>query len=151
MSDRRLVERCVLPAVLRVVATGLHKAMEPTGADLAPALELLDKAIGEPLIDSPAGRRVKLARRARRLTQVATGPLVDQPLVVQYLAAARWIQGLAERGAIEVGSASPFAEAWDQLAAVMGLIEDKLDEVESEAVALAGRIEAAVQADGYFL
>ena len=151
MSDRRLVERCALPAVLRVVATGLHKAMEPTGADLTPVLDLLDKAIGEPLIDSPVTRRVKLARRARRLTQVATGPLVDQPLVVQYLAAARWIQGLAERGAIEVGSASPFAEAWDQLAAVMGLIEDKLDEVESEAVALAGRIEAAVQADGYFL
>ena len=58
--------------------------------------------------------------------------------------------GMTERGFICVGAASPFAQAWDIMADVLGALDDKFDALAEEAAAGAIKLGEALRREGLF-
>ena len=119
-SDRQLIERVLIAAMMGVIVASMKRSAENDGEGELPILdraqELLTKAMGEPLLDLPPDRVSKLLRRAMRLTETGMRANFERPLGLQYLIVAFWTQALAERGIITIGSESCFSEAWEIMA-----------------------------------
>ena len=150
-NDRSITERVVLPALLQVVARGIADMLKDQPAlDFSEPIKLLDAAVHEPLTGLPPDRRAKLGLRGKRVTSAACRPLVGHSLVVQYLGVAYMIQELVARDVVTVGQDSDFARAWDMLAEVMLVIEDRINENDAAGREVASRIAGVLAAEGLF-
>lgn len=132
-TDRQIIERLLIPALMQVVVIGLQRSLGENAAVLDPITTLLGEALREPVVDLPPERVAKLARRSKRVTTQAMTAVTDKVMGVQYLAIARFTADLTEQGVLIVGSESPFAQAWDMMAEVIGLGWDELEKCETEA------------------
>ncbi len=154
VSDRRLTERVVIPAMLGVIVASMKRSAENDGEGELPILdrvqELLTEAMGEPLLDLPPDRVSKLLRRAMRLTETEMRPNFERPLGLQYLIVAFWTQALAERGIVAIGSESCFSEAWEIMAKVMSTAWDELEKLEEIAKRGARELGESLERQGYF-
>ena len=153
-SDRRLIERVLIAAMMAVIVASMKRLSEAEGEEALPVLdrvqELLTEAMGEPLLQLPDDKVSKLLRRAMRLTEAAMKPHFELPLGVQYLIVAYWTRSLVERVVVSVGSESAFSEAWDIMAEVMGVAWDELEQQEEVAVQGARWLGENLGAQGYF-
>ena len=125
-TDRQIIERLLIPALMQVVVTGIRQGLGDDAGVLEPVSTLLNEALREPVADLLPERAAKLVRRAKRTTTAAMAPLADKLTGVQYLAIARFTADLAERDMIAVGAESPFARAWDMMAEIVDLGGDEL-------------------------
>ena len=116
-SDRRIVERVVLPAMLAALIRSVHQGLgEVDGAPLVPIIKLLDDAIREPIEGMDAVRRTKLSRRSMRATAAGLSAICgEHSCAVQWLAVARSIIRLTEAEVIAVAEGSVFCRAWDAM------------------------------------
>ena len=132
-TDRQIIERLLIPALMNVVLLGMKKSLGEDAGVLDPVTELLGDALREPVSSLPPDRVSKLVRRSKRTAQQAMELVVGKVLGVQYLIIARFTATLAEEGVISVGAESSFARAWDLMTEVIGLGWDELGKCEAEA------------------
>ena len=149
-TDRQIIERLLIPALMQAVLKGMQGSLGKDGAILDPVCALLTEALREPVAGLPPERVNKLVRRAQRTTTHAMNAVVDKVFGVQYLAIARFTADLAERGVIVVGAESPFAQAWDMMAEVIGLGWDQLEKCEAEADTTADELTRLHAAMGFY-
>ena len=139
-TDRQILERLLIPAMMSVVVLSMRENMGEDGAVLDSVRELLAASMREVLADITPDREPKLMRRAKRITGQVVPAITDKVAGVQYLALARLTADLAERDVITIGADSSFAKAWDYMAEVLELGWDKLQHQEDEASAAAGEM-----------
>ena len=89
-------------------------------------------------------------RRSKRVTTQAFAPVAGKVFGVQYLAIAKFTADLTERGVLVVGSESPFAQAWDMMAEIIGLGWDELEPCEAEAAATARELSRILWGMGFY-
>ena len=136
-TDRQILERLMIPAMMSVVVLSMREAMGADGAVLDPVRELLSASIREALTDIAQDRVAKLMRRAKRISGQVVPVIAGKVAGVQYLTLARLTSDLAERDVIAIGAESSFAKAWDYMAEVMELGWDQLQHQQDEAAAAA--------------
>lgn len=85
-TDRQIVERLLLPALLQVIVTVVRQNLGEDAAMLDPAAELLTEALREPIDALAPARANKLLRRAKRATAEAMTAIADRMIGVQYTA-----------------------------------------------------------------
>jgi len=150
MTDRQLVERMLVPAMMTAVVTIIQRVLGDDGGILDPVLALLGQALKEPVADIPPARLIKLVRRSQRACTLAIQPLTDKVIGLQYLAIARLVADLAERDVIAIGVQSSFSKAWDMMSEVMQLSWDILSPIDAEATAVADEMRQVLEGDGFF-
>ena len=136
-TDRQILERLLIPAMMSVVVLSMREAMGEDGAMLDPVRELLATAIREAVADIAPDRTPKLMRRAKRISGQVVPVIAGKVAGVQYLTLARLTADLAERDVIVIGAESSFAKAWDYMAEVLDLGWDTLQHQQDEAAAAA--------------
>ena len=149
-TDRRIVERIVLPAMLAALIRSVHQGLGDTdGMPLQPIIGMLDNAIREPLADMEGVRNAKLSRRAMRATTTGLSSICGpHSCAVQWLAVARFIVRLTEAGVIAVTDDSVFSRAWDAMIMIgFGHVAEE-DEVVAER--LADTLKDALAGEGLF-
>jgi hypothetical protein len=149
-TDRQILERLLIPAMMSVVVLSMREIMGDNGAVLDPVRELLALSIREAVADIAPDRVPKLIRRAKRITGEVVPVITGKVAGVQYLALARLTAGLAEREVIVIGAESSFAKAWDFMAEVLDLGWDKLQHQEDEASVAAGDMLRRLVAQGVY-
>ena len=149
-TDRQIIERLLIPAMMQVVVLGIRNSLGEDAAVLDPVTALLDEALREPLANLPPDRIAKLVRRSKRVTEQAFAPVAGKVFGVQYLSIARFTADLTERGVIVIGADSPFAQAWDMMAELIGLGWDELKKSNAEAVATAHELRRVLAAMGFY-
>ena len=149
-SDRQIIERLLIPALMQVVLTGLQRGLGENAGVLEPVMTLLGEAIREPVANLPPDRVAKLVRRAKRATEGAMAAVADKVMGVQYLAIARFTASLTEQDQIIVGADSAFARAWDLMAELIGLGWDELAKCEAEADTAARELARLLAEQGYY-
>ena len=149
-TDRQILERLLIPAMMSAVVIGLQQGMGDDGAMLDPVKQLLGDALHEAAIDIVPDRVRKLMRRAQRVTLSVMPAVTDRPAGLQYLALARLTADLADRDVIVIGAESSFAKAWDYMAEVMELGWDKLQHQETEAATAADNMLRRLMAQGIY-
>jgi len=125
-TDRQIIERLLLPAMMQAVIKAIRKELGDHYVDVNSADELLAQVIREPLKGLSSNKTAKLVRRAERVTREALAVLDGQVVGIQYLAIAYFTASLAECGVITVGAESTFARAWDVMAALLSSVMGKL-------------------------
>ena len=149
MSDRQIVERIVLPTLMKALAQSVREGLGADGDCLKPILELLGEAIREPLAGMPPDRNGKLARRAVRAATAAMAALGGNTYAVQWTAMARFIVTLTEEGVVAVGEESAFCMAFDGMVA-MGFGSLSGEQEENAAESLAVQLRQALGSQGLF-
>jgi hypothetical protein len=149
-TDRQVIERLLIPALMQVVLLGMQKSLGEDAGVLDPVTDLLGEALREPLANLPPERVAKLVRRSKRVTTQAMMAVTDKLFGVQYLAIAKFTADLTERGVLVVGSESPFAQAWDMMAEIIGLGWDELEPCEAEAAATARELSRILWGMGFY-
>ena len=134
-TDRQILERMLIPALMSAVLRSMQEIMGSDGAVLDPVKVLLTDAMHEAAADIAPDRVRKLMRRAQRISAVVLPAITDKVAGVQYLTLARLTADLAERDVIAIGADSSFSKAWDLMAEVMELGWDKLQYQQDEASA----------------
>ena len=134
-TDRQIIERLLIPALMLVVLTAMRRTLGEYAGVLDPIHALLDEALREPVADLPPERVAKLVRRSKRVTTQAMTAVINKVLGVQYLSLALFTADLAARDVIIIGPESPFAKAWDLMAEIMDLADDDLLRSEAESAA----------------
>lgn len=132
-TDRQILERLLIPAMMSVVVLNMREIMGEDGAVLDPVRELLAASMREVLADITPDREPKLMRRAKRITGQVVPVIKDKVAGLQYLALAKLTADLAERDVIVIGADSSFAKAWDFMAEVLDLGWNTLQHQEDEA------------------
>jgi len=150
-TDRQIIERLLIPAMMQVVLLGMQKTLGENGGVLDPVTALLGEALREPVADLPPERVNKLARRSKRVTLQAMTAVTDKLFGVQYLTIARLTADLTEQGVLVVGSESPFAQAWEMMAEIIGLGWDELEKCDAEAVEAAHELRRILAGMGLFV
>ena len=149
-TDRQILERMLIPALMSAVVFGMQEVMGDDGAVLDPVKQLLGDALHEAVADIAPERVRKLMRRAKRISadllQATSGKVVG----VRYLALARMTADLAERNVIAIGAESSFAKAWDLMAEVLELGWDELQHQEGEASSAAADMLHRLTAQGVY-
>ena len=152
MSDRAIVERLVLPAMMQTLLHAIRKCLVKDGEDgscLEPIADLLLEALKEPLADAPPDRHGKLIRRSMRVTTAAMESIGDHVFSVQWCAIALLIVSFTQRDIISVNEGSAFSKAWD---AMISMGFDGLPPGgEETAEVLAARIEHVLAEGGLFV
>lgn len=149
-TDRQIIERLLIPAMMQVVLTGFRDSLGEDAGILDPVNALLDQALREPLANLPADRVAKLVRRSKRVTTEAMAVVAGQSFGAQYLTLARFTADLTERDVLVVGAESPFAQAWELMAEIITLGWDKLGENDAEATAAALKLSRVLSDLGIF-
>ena len=149
-TDRQIIERLLIPALMQVVLEGIRRGLGKDAAVLDPVTALLGEALREPVASLPPERVAKLVRRSKRVTTQAMAAVADKLCGVQYLTIARFTADLAERGAIVVGAESAFSRAWDMMAEIIGLGWDELEKCDAEAVAAARDLRRILAGMGFY-
>ncbi len=149
-TDRQILERLLIPAMMSVVVLSMRETMGEDGAILDPVRELLATSIREAVADIAPDRMPKIMRRAKRVTGQVVPAVTDKVAGVQYLALARLTADLAERDVIAIGADSSFAKAWDFMAEVLELGWDKLQHQEDEAAAAADEMLRRLVEQGFY-
>ena len=149
-TDRQIVERLIIPAMMQAVILQLQQTMGKEANLFDPVNALLSEALREPVATIDRGRVAKLLRRSKRLCTQAVAGLTGKVIGVQYLAVARLTADLAERDIIVVGAESPFAKAWDMMAEVMELSWDGLEALDSEATGVARDLRRFLENEGFY-
>ena len=149
-TDRQILERLLIPAMMAVVVLNMREMMGEDGAVLDPVRELLAASMREVLADITPDREPKLMRRARRITGLVVPVIRAKVAGVQYLALAKLTADLANRDVIVIGADSSFAKAWDFMAEVLDLGWDKLQHQEDEASAAAADMLQRLAAQGVY-
>ena len=149
MSDRQIVERLVLPTLMKALVQSVRDGIGDDGACLQPILDLLGEAIREPLSDMAPDRNGKLTRRAVRASTAAMAAIGDNIYGVQWTAVARFIVTLTEEGVISVGQESAFGRAFDAMVD-MGLGTVRSDDDAAAAEELAVRLRRTLERQGLF-
>ena len=139
-TDRQILERLLIPAMMSVVVLNMRDIMGEDGIILDPVREQLAASMREVVADIAPDRVPKLMRRAKRITGQVVPAIKDQESGLQYLALAQLTAGLAERDVITIGADSSFAKAWDFMAEVLELSWDHLQPQEDEASAAAAEM-----------
>lgn len=136
MNDRQIVERIVLPGLMKALVQSLQHDLGEVGADLQPILDQLGDALREPLADMLPDRHGKITRRAIRVTTAAMTAVGGNRYGVQWTAVARLIVTLADEDIIAVGRESAFGRAFDAMVAIgLGTVSDDQDELLAEELA----------------
>ncbi len=149
-TDRQILERLLIPAMMSVVVLSMVRIMGEDGAVFDPVRELLAASMREAVADIAPDRVPKLMRRAKRITGMVVPAISDKVAGMQYLALARLTADLAERDVIAIGAESSFAKAWDLMAEVMELGWYKLQHQEEEASAAAAELLRRLVEQGVF-
>ena len=150
MNDRQIVERIVLPSLMKALVQSVHQDLGHEGACLLPILDRLGEALREPLLDVSPDRHGKLTRRTIRAATVAMSTLGDNSYGVQWRAVARFIVTLTEEDIIAVGQESAFGRAFDAMVAIgLGTVADDRDEVLAEELAV--KIRHLLGSQGLFI
>ena len=149
MSDRQIVERLVLPTLMKALVQSVRDGIGDDGACLQPILDLLGEAVREPLADMPPDRSGKLTRRAVRTAMGAMAALGGNTYGIQWMAVARFIVTLTEEDIIAVGRDSPFGKAFDAMVE-MGLGTVRSDDDAAAAEELAVRLRRTLEGQGLF-
>ena len=146
-TDRQVVERLLIPAMLQVLVTVMRQDLGEDADVLDPVADLLNTAMREPI--DGVHHADKLVRRAKRATSEVMTTIADQAIGIQYLAIADFTVDLSERDYFVIGSDSAFARAWNLMAKVMDLV---LDELKSDkaAVETAVVLRRCLNARGFF-
>ena len=150
MSDRQIVERLVLPTLMKALVQSVRDGIGDDGACLQPILDLLGEAVREPLAEMAPDRCGKLTRRAVRAATAAMAAIGDTTYGVQWIAVARFIVTLTEEDIIAVGHDSAFGNAFDAMVG-MGLGTVRSDEDADVAEELAVRLRRALTGQGLFV
>lgn len=130
-----MIERLLILAMLQVVVTMVRRGLGDEAGTLDRAAALLDQSLREPVQGISRDRVAKLVRRAKRATEEAMAPLQDQLVGTQLLAVAYFASELTKAGILVVGAQSPFAQAWDEIADVLGCAWDDLNKDDRATVA----------------
>ena len=149
-TDRQILERMLIPALMSAVVLSMQKIMGEDGPVLDPVKALLGEALHEATADIAPDRVRKIMRRAKRVSADVLPAITDKVAGVQYLTLARLTAELAERDVITIGAESSFAKAWDFMAEVMELGWDKLQHQEEEASAAAAVMLRRLTAQGVY-
>ena len=149
-TDRQILERLLIPAMMSVVVLSMVRIMGDDGAVLDPVRELLSASMREAVADIAPDRMAKLMRRAKRISGQVVPVITDKIAGLQYLALARLTADLAERDVIAIGAESSFARAWDYMAEVMELGWDRLQHQDEEAAADAAEMRRRLVGLGVF-
>jgi hypothetical protein len=149
-TDRQIIERLLIPALMQVVLAGLGQSLGKDAAILDPVTALLGEALREPLAGLPPERVGKLVRRSKRVTTQAMTTVTDKLFGVQYLTIAHFTADLAARGVLVVGAESPFARAWDMMAEIIGLGWDELEKCDAEAIESAHELGRLLASMGFY-
>ena len=150
VTDRQILERLLIPAMMSVVVLSMRAIMGDDGAVLDPAREHLASSMREAVADIAPDRVPKLMRRAKRITGEVVPVIKDKVAGLQYLALARLTADLADRDVIVIGAESPFAKAWDYMAEVLELGWDKQQDQEDEASAAAAEMLRRLRTQGVY-
>ena len=149
-TDRQILERMLIPALMSAVLRGMQEIMGEDGAVLDPAKALLSDAMHEAAADIAPERVRKLMRRVARISADVLPVITDKVAGVQYLTLARLTADLAERDVIAIGADSSFSRAWDFMAEVMELGWDTLQHQEDEASAAAADMRRRLVGQGVY-
>ena len=149
-TDRQIIERLLIPALMQVVLTGIRAGLGDDGAVLDPVSALLGEAMREPLDGLPPERVAKLVRRSKRASEAAMAPLGNRLMGVQYLALAKLTADLAERDVIAVGADSSFARAWDMMAEIIDIGDDELARLDGDAGVAAQEARWTLEGLGFY-
>ncbi len=150
MSDRQIVERIVLPGLMKALVQSVHQNLGEDGACLEPILDQLGEALREPLMDIPADRQGKLSRRAIRATAAAMTALGNNSYGVSWRAVARLIVTLTDDDIIVVGHESAFGRAFDAMVTSgLGTVSGEQEEALAEELAVTMR--RALNSQGLFV
>lgn len=149
-SDRQIVERVVIPAMMSALVTIMRADHQQDCPHLTEASALLKEAMNEAVVGMPAERVNKIVRRAKRIAVEALKPHFDRPIGIQYLAVAYWTKELADTGAITIGADSAFSRAWDIMTEVMDIAWEGLQPNEHIARQAAQHLASDFRAQGYF-
>jgi hypothetical protein len=149
-TDRQIIERLLIPAMMQVILIWMQKSLGKDGSILDSVTALLMEALREPVANLPPERVNKLVRRSKRVTQQAMTAVTDKVFGVQYLTIAHFTADLTERGVLIVGSESPFAQAWDMMAEIIGLGWDELEKCDAEAVESARELGRILADQGFY-
>ncbi|MEI7606556.1 MAG: hypothetical protein WCJ64_04140 [Rhodospirillaceae bacterium] len=150
VTDRQILERLLIPAMMSVVVLSMRAIMGDDGAVLDPVREHLASSMREAVADIAPDRVPKLMRRAKRITGEVVPVIKDKVVGVQYLALARLTADLADRDVITIGAESPFAKAWDYMAGVVELGWDQLQHQEDEVSAAAADMLSRLESQGVY-
>ena len=141
LSDRQIVERIVLPTLMKALVQSVRNDLGDDGAPLQAILDLLGEAIREPLSDMRPDRSSKLTRRAVRAATAAMSAVGNNTYGVQWMAVARFIVTLTEEDIIAVGEESAFGRAFDAMVTIgLGTVKGKQDEAVAEKLAASLRV-----------
>ena len=149
-QNSQVIERLLIPAMMQAVLLGMQKVLGDDGGVLDPIKTLLTASMKEAVADISPDRIEKVMRRAKRVSTQALTALAGKVMGVQYLSIARLTAELADQEVIVVGAESPFAEAWDLMAEVIGLGWDKLEAQEAEAIEAAGEMRRLLASQGFY-
>ncbi|MEI7606134.1 MAG: hypothetical protein WCJ64_01995 [Rhodospirillaceae bacterium] len=150
VTDRQILERLLIPAMMSVVVLSMRAIMGEDGAVLDPVREQLESAMREAVADIAPDRVPKLMRQAKRVSTEVLTVLSTKLIGIQYLSIARLTADLAERDVIVIGAESPFAKAWDYMAEVVELGWDKLEAQQGEAAAAADVMLLLLEKEGFY-
>ena len=131
-TDRQILERLLIPAMMSVVVLNMREIMGEDGAVPTQCANCWHR-MREVLADITPDREPKLMRRAKRITGQVVPVIKDKVAGLQYLALAKLTADLAERDVIVIGADSSFAKAWDFMAEVLDLGWGTLQHQEDEA------------------
>ena len=150
MNDRQIVERILLPSLMKALVQSVQKDLGAEGAFLQSVLDLLGEALREPLVDIPHARQAKLIRRAVRAATAALGELGNVTYGVQWTAVARFIVTLTEEDVVCVGEESAFSRAFDAMVKLgLGTVKGEADEETAEMMAV--KIRNVLRSQGLFV
>jgi hypothetical protein len=152
MTDRRIVELLVLPALLAALIRSIRDGVGEPGVCLDGVVGLLDSSLREPLEGLDSKRTDKLVRRAMRVISSAMNVLTAEPIPyysVQWYAVARFIVVLTEKEFLTVAEGSVFARAWDSMLA-LGFGNVASEDEEAHAERMAAEIRRVLARDGLF-
>ena len=157
ISDRRRVERALVPGMLLMSVFQMQGARRAPTIDLNPVIDALQFSVGELGDDIDQPRRAKLRARCNRVTEAAfiaaefwgedTSFRADARKI--YLAVSIWLMGLFERDIVVAGDC-PFVQAFEALAEAMASHADELAVMERSAMKAAERLRRFFEREGYF-
>lgn len=150
LSDRQIVERIVLPTLMKALVQSVREDLGDDGACLQPILVHLGVAIREPLADMSPDRGGKLTRRTVRAATAAMAALGSNTHGLQLTVAALFIVTLTEKDIIAVGHDSAFGNAFDAMVG-MGMGTVRGDEDADVAEELAVKLRRALAGQGLFV
>jgi hypothetical protein len=153
-SDRRLVERTVLPGIMLVLMRSLRDRIPDVGEGLDSCIGQLEVSMREPFDEVPDPKKVrKLSARVARALKQAFDIMVTPDLPIsfraQWLTVAKLIAELSQEDIVLVSEGSPFDLAYQEMLELGIANEDETADAISDT--LSAELRKRLEAQGLFV